>query len=525
PELLTCQSQIEDLSVMEGGLYQGYGYGSAPAYLQVADFDPGSGGYGISFFNDDTLFNETPGFVDSSTRTIVVNASNPSSQLLTPSGTVDASSYPTATVGSSHLFTYQYQTFFSSFSMPDTQCQYISIWEPEGETIVQAPADIAVAGLPLSELEAHGAKALFGNAAGNAYGPSEGSVIVISLDASALSFIASNGYRPATASNPEGKSPLDGEFTLSVTFKAYLSPNQSSAAASYGVLCGYNPFPNSDISGTVIGNVSLPEVYTNGPADDSLPSSLGINSPSSQTGLWFKSLNADGTPASGSKFMVQNSSGEYLEKDVSSSGTFTGWSWTSAPGTSTEFAQRNTDAIFSFGGLANGTYTLTEAAWPESLSSSSSPAPSAFPYPGKGESFKVTLSYSSPETMTTQTDPAGLVAASQDEVYSLSPVKMASLVSSSLSTDAYQTETVGIPFAEGWEGYLPIASVKQGESASQLEVSVEEKSNGLEISGTFPSGVTVADIPLPTLLENGASSSYSRGSYTITLPYQALKYL
>ncbi|MBQ1424830.1 MAG: hypothetical protein IIY98_01690, partial [Aeriscardovia sp.] len=270
-----------------------------------------------------------PGFVDSSTHTVVVGVANPSSQLLLPSGAVNSSPFPTFTVGKADPITYQVQTFFSgnpsysANSYEDTAypavpsdtpyVQYIAVSEPVGMAVLESANDVTVAGIPLSQLESQGVGVSF-NVGSTIYdnqtvypmSSTPNDSILISLPSSALSYIASHGYRPASASSGEGSVPLDGDHTLSVTFKVYLTASQSAPRAPESAInydCEYEGQMYN--ASTAPSYVSSPSVYTNGPADDSLPSSLGINSPSSETGLWFKSLNADGTPASGSKFMVQ----------------------------------------------------------------------------------------------------------------------------------------------------------------------------------------------------------------------------
>ena len=87
-------------------------------------------------------------------------------------------------------------------------------------------------------------------------------------------------------------------------------------------------------------------LYTNGQADNSVPSSLSPSENSSNTGIWFKSLwYGTSTPATGSKYTVQNASGKYLAPQESSDGTFEGWSWTSSP---YDFSEQNPSAVFSF---------------------------------------------------------------------------------------------------------------------------------------------------------------------------------
>ncbi|MBO6098026.1 MAG: hypothetical protein J6O87_00990, partial [Aeriscardovia sp.] len=467
------------------------------------------------------------GFVDPSQNMVVLNAANPSTQVLGSDGKVDSSAVMSQSVGSSNAFSYQlssYLPFASSFSL--------SLSTP-GYSL--NPSSIKVAGIPLSTLEEHGASF---------------SSSTLTLNSSALSYLESDGFLPATSTSPGGTSKIllsSGEENrvFSIAFSSYLNPSfKNGDEVSYSL-----KYPGQTITG------SFPAYTTNGPADNSVPASLTTTEDSSSTGLWFKSLNADGTPSSGSKFLVQNSSGKYLVEDLSS-GSFEGWSWTSSPQDATEFSQRNSDALFSFGGLQNGTYTVTQIAWPSSMGkgasqpgtgennwpsispSTSNKGPEWAGYPGSSTgaqgyegSFKVDLSYSSPEAMSTAADPAGLVDTSEDQIYALSPVKMAPLVNSSLSTDAYQTETVGIPFEEGWEGYLPIANTSPDSAAgkngydSSLRVQIDENVNGLEMDDPSASNIEVAGVGLSTLLSNGASASSSNGTYSISLPYSALEYL
>ena len=543
-------------------------------YLQIFSLGPatlGQAGSMMAFSNNAGV----PGFVDTSTRTVVTGVPNPSSQLLSSSGTVDSSPYPTFTVGQQDPFTYQVQTFFSAnpsydgFMLSASQTylsspytQYIVVDEPAGMDILQSADDVTVAGLPLSQLEPQGVGVLFNvesaNYDGQSFYPAGIGIpagILISIPSSALSYIASHGYRPATVSSKEGSSPLDGDPTLSVTFKAYLTPSNSASQAPESQILYNSEAAGGAYPTSGAGNITSPQVYTNGPSDNSIPSSLTPAEDSSSTGLWFKSLNADGTASSGSKFLVQNSSGQYLIEDLSS-GSFEGWSWSSSPQDATEFSQRNANALFSFGGLADGTYTLTQIAWPSSMGkgasqpgtgennwpsispSTSNKGPEWAGYPGSSTgaqgyegSFKVDLSYSSPEAMSTAADPAGLVDTSEDQIYALSPIKMAPLIGSSLSSDAYQTETVGIPFEEGWEGYLPIANTAPSSAAgkngydSSLRVQIDEDVNGLEMDSPSASNIEVAGVSLSALLSNGALASSSGGVYSISLPYSALEYL
>ena len=491
------------------------------------------------------------GFIDASSNTVVLDAQNPSPQVLGSDGKVISSPSMSKTVGSSNVFSYQlssYLPFASSFSL--------SLSTP-GYSL--NPSSVKVAGIPLSTLEGHGASF---------------SSSTLTLNSSALSYIESNGFLPATSTSPGGTSKIllssaEENRVFSIAFSSYLNPSfKNGDELSYSL-----KYPGQTITG------SFPAATTNGPANDSVPSTLTTQAPSSSTGLWFKDLNADGSASTGAKFLVQNSSGQYLEEDTSTSGAFEGWSWTSSPSSALEFSQRNPKAVFSFGGLQNGTYTVTQVAWPDSVGKSGqqntgeqnwpgiSPDltgngdPEWAGYPGHlggkagyNGSFQVTLGYSSPESMSTQADPAGLVDSSKDSIYAFAPVKMAPLVGGSLSSQAYQTETVGVPFTEGWEGYLPMAVTSpssQGGSyySSSMQVSFAENdlglgqgsnSLGLEMDDPTASNVEVAGIPLSTLEEHGAASSSGPAPYnyegypaqksqvevyTITLPYSALQYL
>ena len=151
--------------------------------------------------------------------------------------------------------------------------------------------------------------------------------------------------------------------------------------------------------------VSSSPLYTNGPADNSLPSSLSPSQNSSQTGIWFKSLwLGTTTPATGAKFTVQNSSGEYLTPITNSSGSFEGWSYSK---TAYDFEEQNSSAVFSFGGLANGTYTVSEVSAATGATSSSM-------------SFTGELSYSSPQILTSLSDPMDLLSSKNAVVYNVS---------------------------------------------------------------------------------------------------------
>ena len=421
------------ISVEEGNYYN-FSASSGESYQSVFGFSSsngqvrfGSGAYeetnvvtvnnGIDYYS---------GFTDPSTRTVVVGASNPSSQLLSSDGKVDSSSSPTATVGKANPFTYQVQALLDSpYDDPHGYPELIQVMNGKGEEVLQDASDIEVAGIPLTTLEGYGATVSYNDPYEAYYPQASGSAAALSLilPSKALSFIASNGYLPATSSMPVGSSPLDGSRVLSVTFKAYLSPAQGKAEApewamgmdefeylvpsSSQISFPRRPSPKSNLSSsdaliTEGTSLPLPEVYTNGPSDNSIPSSLSsmmknINydsdpkpylnvkassDPSSQTGLWFVDEVTDQSLGPGEdEYTVQNPSGEYLTP-VESDGTFEGWEWSSSPYDFTQKLQPgcNGPVLFSFGGLQDGTYTIKSVEYPS-------------------VSFTGSLSYSSPENL------------------------------------------------------------------------------------------------------------------------------
>ncbi|MBO6098381.1 MAG: hypothetical protein J6O87_02910, partial [Aeriscardovia sp.] len=439
-----------NVSVEEGGYYS---FSSGQQYLSAFFYTAGNSGSDVQFFPFQYMTLQQAvytaygthmsefdgGLVDPATQTVVVGASNPSSQLLSSDGKVDSSSFPTAIVGEANPFTYQVDTFlsypvnstvprlfpgcygFDSYfnncpdgsanGFPSGPPEVIQVMNGNGEEVLQDASDIEVAGIPLTQLESYGASVSYNDSYGAYDSQASGSAAALSLTlpSKALSFIASNGYLPATSSMPVGSSPLDGSRALSVTFKAYINPAQGKVAPpewNVGEETGYGPsegyaalasrslrrsfgnFKGSDHKNGGGASLSLPEVYTNGPSDNSIPSSLSASDPSSATGLWFentfeetfkKDTGCGGIPASytPSEFTVQNPSGEYLTP-VESDGAFEGWEWSGSP---YDFKERNSSGTYEWGGLADGTYTLKSVEYP-SLS------------------FTGSLSYSSPEALT-----------------------------------------------------------------------------------------------------------------------------
>ncbi|MBO6071635.1 MAG: hypothetical protein J6O89_01680, partial [Aeriscardovia sp.] len=264
-----------------------------------------------------------------------------------------------------------------------------------GQTVVQS--SIKVNGLPLSSLQ-------------GASDSLSGSSLKVTLNPVAIADIISKGSLPLPDS---GLLTQNGttNHTLSIEWQAYLNTSfTSSASSTYNFTYAPDPIavslftPEYSSSKISYSNLPLtPEVSTNGPADDSAPSSPSASEDSSSTGLWFKTLwKSGGTPATGAKFSVQNSSGQYLTP-VEDNGTFEGWGYSSSP---YDFEEQNKDALFSMGGLQNGTYTVTQIAPPAGALPSDAPL-----------SFSSTLSASSPEAIETVKDPQNLLDSSLDTVY------------------------------------------------------------------------------------------------------------
>ena len=426
PELLPCLYQV-DVGIPEGNHFNFDSPSAAQpgeSYVSLFSLLVTGGGDGISFSNSDGLAENVsdPSLVDSATQTVIADLPNPSSQILTPQGTVDTSPYPTETVGKDFASTYQIQFFFSTFpaasgyfggspSVPYTQKILISA--PPWYGISQDLSDVTVAGLSLSELKVRGASVT-----------SNGWEISISLPPSALLFIASQGYNPATASEPVGKVPFSGICGwLPVTFKAYLTSVQSDQPGTPSIGITYQWQGQDDTAPNTYG----PFLYTNGSTNNSAPSSLSMSSPSSDTGLWWESLWwGKNTPAEGAKFMVQNQTenngvkspyyGNYLAP-VEDGGTFEGWEWQSSP---YDFENNPSSAYFSMGGLANGTYKVQE------VSPATSPYKASLPSPAPA--FTATLTYSpspsSNEVLFPLSNPKGLLSSLKGEgiVYSALPV-------------------------------------------------------------------------------------------------------
>ena len=435
PGLFTLPSSLDSymqdgnslqISVEEGDYYSNSS-SSGSSFVYLFNFSSLSGGNAQFSLNDyqeydfsgedSNPYTVYDGLINLSTRTVIVNASNPSSQVLSSNGKVDTSSNPTYTVGSSNLFTYQLQTLlaFPYENAPEV----IQILNGTGEKVAQDPSDIEVAGIPLSTLENEGA-AFYDSLpyvpySGNGAGGNSTAALTLILPSKALSYIEQNGYLPATSSTPVGSSPLDGSRVLSVTFKAYLCPTQGKMQSPYYSIGVYETYktqnggialykvaasakhksPTSNLSSSdalLGGGPSMPlvPVYTNGPSDNSTPSSLAkattasslpLSSPSSSTGLWFINGLEDACGADATQFTVQNSSGQYLSP-VEDGGTFEGWQFSSSPYDfkGSDFDKLPYYYLFTFGGLQDGTYTIKSVEHPDI-------------------SFTSSLSYSSPQVL------------------------------------------------------------------------------------------------------------------------------
>ena len=120
---------------------------------------------------------------------------------------------------------------------------------------------------------------------------------------------------------------------------------------------------------------------------------------SAVTGIWFQNDYMQGAEAKGSEFTVQNSQGQYL---TASSDGNPPYSYSSTP---YDFSSTNGNGLFRMWGLADGTYTVTEAKLPDGSL-------------GTKPSFKVTLTYASGKpSVISDADPSSLVDASTFTVF------------------------------------------------------------------------------------------------------------
>ena len=483
------------------------------------------------------------GFVNPSQDEVVVGAANPSSSItkgaVAPkSGTSDPW---TATVGKGNPFTYQAEAYMP-FDLSGQK-------NNSGDSASSSPLTFTLSSLPAGEKLVSGSVEVNGKS------------------------LSSLGVTPSSSSSPLKftLSPSDISTagsqggTVEVTWQAYLdtswaSPGSPTYEFDYQAYSAKN-------SGDAAQD--LDPVATDGPADDSVPSSLSVSGNSSETGLWFKDLDADGASSTGAQFSVQNSSGQYLNEDLGKG--FSGWSWTSNPQDFSYNPSGNSDkGLFSFGGLPDGTYYITLTKWPEKMMDATKGAGqdesngynnwAGAPYPmalgtasAATDSFQVVLSYSSPEDMSSINDPAGLVDHASDSMYSLAPVEMANGSAKaasgfeSFTPSSSPTETVGADnwFYEGWKGYLPFSSINPYNSSlnSGLQVSFPEADGGLGNGGNSTglkmynvktsavgaapeaSTVYIAGEPLSSIPSSDLTVTSSGGDYTISISPSGLSWL
>ncbi|MBO7671248.1 MAG: hypothetical protein J6S25_00640, partial [Aeriscardovia sp.] len=327
---------------------------------------------------------------------IVVGATNPSVSRV--DGSSISTSPFTATVGSLNPYTYQATAFLpygyggdyinsgNSF-LPDVPLTF-SLSIPGQSVIMDS---IKINGLSLLSLLQ----------AGGGFPSESGSDFSMQITPPELSLIESQGSLPLPSSGLLTQNRVF-DHVISVEWQAYLTPSfTSSSNATFAFY--YEDLVNDTGQGEPSGS-PLPitaQVSTNGPADNSVPSSLSPQDPSSSTGLWFKALwKQKGTPALGARFSVQNSQGLYLSP-VESNGAFSGWSYSSSP---YAFSALTSSAIFSIGGLQDGIYTITQQDPPTGAQASTL-------------SFTCTLSHSFPEVLKDLKDPFSFLDPSLDTVY------------------------------------------------------------------------------------------------------------
>lgn len=502
----------------EDGTKISYGsYYSAPTFQVELKTNTGSG---EGFFSSTppeemSAVSDPCGFVNPEEDEVVMDSSNPSSEGGTDASALSSSDF-TSTVGEGNYYYYKSSAYLpfdlsgvsDSTGASASSSPFSFSLKTPGQQVVESSVELN--GEPLSSLSAQ-------------INVSSPGGMDISLPPSALaSLLQKSG----------------GSHVVAVSWKAYLTKSfASSTSASFEF--NYLAYGTSNPNNTT--KTLEPLVETNGPANDSYSSlSPSASDPSSKTGLWWNELQADGSGASGAEFTVQNSEGEYLAPSS------TGWTFSSSP---YDFSEQKA-GLFGFGGLSNGSYTVTLVKWPSSTPSSRDDDafgnnwPSAAGYPGsimestsgtdfgvKG-SFQVSLSYSSPEDLSAEADPMGLVDSAKDAMYSPSLIEMNVMDGSSFTSSSKPYEALNSSFTEGWKGYLPLSttpsSSAQGKNGydSSMKVTLMPAVSGLEIGSDFASSAKVAGVPLSTLEKEGASvSSPSSGKEEIQLSSSALSYL
>ena len=329
---------------------------------------------------------------------IEVGATNP--EISRVDGSSLSSSAFTATVGSSNPYTYQ-ATAFLPYGYGDDDINSGNSFLPD----VPLTFSLSIPGqnVIMNSIKINGLSLLSLLEAGGGFPSESGSDFSMQITPPELSLIESQGSLPFPGSGSLTQNGITNH-TLSVEWNAYLDPSFTSSSNAtfafyYEDLVGNQGQAESSGSAMPI----TPEVSTNGPADNSVPSSLSspstslpTSSPSSETGLWFE--NAFENPKDNqcgiqeltgshvpTEFTVQEDSpsspneGEYLNP-AEDNGTFEGWQWSSSP---YDFEKRNSSGVYEWGGLADGTYKITNVEYPTL-------------------SFTGTLSYSSPEALNGQ---------------------------------------------------------------------------------------------------------------------------
>ena len=237
---------------------------------------------------------------------------------------------------------------------------------------------------------------------------------------------------PSTGTTLVGNGSDKLTVTLSKAALDYIQTKASTKVAIGGDLdMTYTGYINSQVTDQTADNSaqvdnngaasqSSPEVavHTNGSANSGAEPIPNPNNPpsnpvspdqpsptSTNVGMWWQKIWPNKTAAKGAKFEVSktvNGTTEYLERGTNGAGS---WQWTTNTADAVQFSSVNGNGLFEIGGLANGTYTVTET-------TQATGAQAIKP------SFTVTLKYGTTETISTTAtgDPWGLVSSSDDTV-------------------------------------------------------------------------------------------------------------
>lgn len=237
---------------------------------------------------------------------------------------------------------------------------------------------------------------------------------------------------PSTGTTLVGNGSDKLTVTLSKAALDYIQTKASTKVAIGGDLdMTYTGYINNQVTDETADNSaqvdnngatsqSSPEVpvHTNGnPNGGTTPNTNPNNPPSNpvspnepsptstNVGMWWQKIWPNKTAAKGAKFEVSktvNGTTEYLQAGTNGADS---WQWTTTEADAEQFSSVNGDGLFEIGGLANGTYTVTET-------TQATGAQAIKP------SFTVTLKYGTAETISTTAtgDPWGLVSSSDDTV-------------------------------------------------------------------------------------------------------------